>query len=717
MLDIIEHLRSPEAFLTKLRDHCRSLEFPVVIITTGNIAFAPLRLGLMLGQFNYGTRGILDFSHTRLFTARTLRTMLQGAGYDIIEERGIPAPWPLALGHGWASKTLLVLQEALIRISYRLFAYQLAVVCRPKPTLHQLLADAEAASHHRRQEMSTEYQIPTETTASTVNTSDIAPKPSERTSPTTRLGWSFWLSLLTMVTILISARVNVFTHTAKGQLVSENLSLFMNTLRDHLGEYLWFSTHKPPLTYLLHAVVVRLFDNQTIHDHNIFLILVYGWDILAAMCLYRAATLLGCSSILSAIVITIQSLAFISLEQWWGGFHYDHHTQFFTALFVLMASTFLTRPTKRWSVAALSVSAALLVAQSTVNAAVMVMTVTAMLVAVAIRDQWSFRVTTRRLIAGLVAPLLMLGGLVFKNYLVASVPATSNLGGMATIMVVSQAGYLTVDQLRQHVVDANVPSWYLWCFDNATSPLDPNGVPYTGWELHARESGICYPWTEMNSNQWPHDFRPLRDHLSKTGETTLATIVDKDIADSMKRRYLFSGYSPNSSARWIAQYGAVSLQVYRHFVFNHPVAYLKVVRQLNQAFLAGASYPELLKGPDDAFRVEMAHMKDMFAPIGRAYRYLMWFGFWLIIAGWGYLLSVIVANHVFQNRHRYSISNWAIGFATFSLPAIALTIIFSSVVGGENHRYFYQITPYLLMVVLLTITTWWRVVRRLLANR
>ena len=53
--DVIEHIKkvSPET---------------EVIISTANVAFLITRLMLFLGQFNYGKRGILDLTHTRLLT-------------------------------------------------------------------------------------------------------------------------------------------------------------------------------------------------------------------------------------------------------------------------------------------------------------------------------------------------------------------------------------------------------------------------------------------------------------------------------------------------------------------------------------------------------------------------------------------------------------------------------------------------------------------------
>ena len=53
------------------------------MLTTPNVAFVVQRLMLLLGQFNYGKAGILDRTHTRLFTFRTLERLLRDAGFRI----------------------------------------------------------------------------------------------------------------------------------------------------------------------------------------------------------------------------------------------------------------------------------------------------------------------------------------------------------------------------------------------------------------------------------------------------------------------------------------------------------------------------------------------------------------------------------------------------------------------------------------------------------
>jgi 2-polyprenyl-3-methyl-5-hydroxy-6-metoxy-1,4-benzoquinol methylase len=149
MLDVIEHLADPEAFMDRLRDAAQMNPDLILLMSTGNVAFALTRLLLLAGQFNYGKRGILDLTHTRLFTFATLRRLLDGAGFAIVDERGIPAPFPLALGPGPAGRMSLQLNRAAIRLRKQLFAYQAFVVARPVPSLGFLLARASEKSSAR----------------------------------------------------------------------------------------------------------------------------------------------------------------------------------------------------------------------------------------------------------------------------------------------------------------------------------------------------------------------------------------------------------------------------------------------------------------------------------------------------------------------------------------------------------------------------------------
>ena len=140
MLDIIEHLKAPEEFMDELR-FATGCKRPEIIMTTANIGFVATRLMLLFGQFNYGKKGILDATHTRLFTFRSLRELLKQSDYKIIEMRGIPAPFPKALGDNLISRFFIQVNRALIRLSRGLFSYQIFVRAEAKPTVNNLLSE------------------------------------------------------------------------------------------------------------------------------------------------------------------------------------------------------------------------------------------------------------------------------------------------------------------------------------------------------------------------------------------------------------------------------------------------------------------------------------------------------------------------------------------------------------------------------------------------
>jgi hypothetical protein len=119
------------------------------VISTGNVGFIVTRLMLFLGQFNYNKRGILDLTHTRLFTFSSLRRLLRESGFVVEKETGIPAPIPLVVANPFWQKNLMRLQALLIRLSRGLFAYQMFMVVKPLPTLETLLQDAHRHSHQK----------------------------------------------------------------------------------------------------------------------------------------------------------------------------------------------------------------------------------------------------------------------------------------------------------------------------------------------------------------------------------------------------------------------------------------------------------------------------------------------------------------------------------------------------------------------------------------
>jgi glycosyltransferase involved in cell wall biosynthesis len=148
LLDVIEHARAPEAVVDALRNS-GGAHATAVVVSTANVAFFIPRLMLLLGYFHYSARGILDVTHTRLFTFRTLQDLFEQAGYRVEEIRGVPAPFPLAFGDRAFARALMTVNRWLIRLSRSLFSYQIFMIVRPAPSLGSLLESAIESSRAR----------------------------------------------------------------------------------------------------------------------------------------------------------------------------------------------------------------------------------------------------------------------------------------------------------------------------------------------------------------------------------------------------------------------------------------------------------------------------------------------------------------------------------------------------------------------------------------
>lgn len=79
--DVLEHLKDPGAVIRKVRSVLAPAGFLVVSIP--NVAHGSVRLHLLAGNFDYQKYGILDATHLRFFTARSIRELFHSNGYDI----------------------------------------------------------------------------------------------------------------------------------------------------------------------------------------------------------------------------------------------------------------------------------------------------------------------------------------------------------------------------------------------------------------------------------------------------------------------------------------------------------------------------------------------------------------------------------------------------------------------------------------------------------
>jgi glycosyltransferase involved in cell wall biosynthesis len=141
-LDVLEHLTRPEEAVPKIANILKP--GGTLYASTGNIAFLLMRLSLFLGQFNYGKRGILDLTHTRLFTIYSFKKLLANGGFVIHEVHGFGPPIRDMVG---ASPTLRAADTTLgllARVWPRLFAFSFLVIAERADDLEDIYARTAA---------------------------------------------------------------------------------------------------------------------------------------------------------------------------------------------------------------------------------------------------------------------------------------------------------------------------------------------------------------------------------------------------------------------------------------------------------------------------------------------------------------------------------------------------------------------------------------------
>ncbi len=121
--DLIEHLRDPRRFLERVRPLLR--RDGLLVLSTPNVANWAIRLGLLAGRWRYTERGILDRTHTHLFTRNTLREALDATGFRIVTF-DFTAPVPVV-----GTPAVERAAHTVGRVRPSLFAYQFVVAATP----------------------------------------------------------------------------------------------------------------------------------------------------------------------------------------------------------------------------------------------------------------------------------------------------------------------------------------------------------------------------------------------------------------------------------------------------------------------------------------------------------------------------------------------------------------------------------------------------------
>jgi 2-polyprenyl-3-methyl-5-hydroxy-6-metoxy-1,4-benzoquinol methylase len=130
--DILEHLTAPQDLLREIAP----LLSPhgMLMVSVPNISHWYSRIRIGLGLFDYDQRGILDQTHMRFFTRRSLRRHLRGAGFEIVRQEATGLPVEVLIrNEGTVARVLRRLDRLAVSARPTLFGYQFVVQCA-RPT-------------------------------------------------------------------------------------------------------------------------------------------------------------------------------------------------------------------------------------------------------------------------------------------------------------------------------------------------------------------------------------------------------------------------------------------------------------------------------------------------------------------------------------------------------------------------------------------------------
>lgn len=97
--DVLEHLTDPWAVLTRLHGFLR--QGGSLVISLPSVRYMPVLKDLLLqSDFRYTDMGVMDRTHLRFFTQKSMKRMFEECGFHVEKIEGInatPFPWKFAL--------------------------------------------------------------------------------------------------------------------------------------------------------------------------------------------------------------------------------------------------------------------------------------------------------------------------------------------------------------------------------------------------------------------------------------------------------------------------------------------------------------------------------------------------------------------------------------------------------------------------------------------
>lgn len=128
--DVLEHVREPDKLLQGMKKVLRPGGTAVICVP--NIGHWYPRFRTAIGRFDYDQRGILDNTHLRFFTRRSIRRLVEREGFKVRRLEAVGLPLDVLTGGAVVGRLLRVLDQISLSIWPAMFGYQFILEIEPE---------------------------------------------------------------------------------------------------------------------------------------------------------------------------------------------------------------------------------------------------------------------------------------------------------------------------------------------------------------------------------------------------------------------------------------------------------------------------------------------------------------------------------------------------------------------------------------------------------
>jgi len=398
-----------------------------------------------------------------------------------------------------------------------------------------------------------------------------------------------WWASLVLLAILV--RGIAYASRSDGffpALLNAEWIAYAEALRYHFIEYVAHAHVKPPLLHVIHAIPAWL--TTSVEGWGTGLMLVTGMlNVGAVALIFGAAIRLGARPVFVWLAATLAAVSWVLFDI--AFLFHDSTVFFFLGLFVYAGAVVISRGGEG-GYGLLGFSGALLIAQATVQAAIVPVVATILWIVLPDRNR---KARWRHAAAGVGVPLLLLAAIAGKNYAATGLPTTSSLGGHTLLLFASMKNDWDMSRMAGFARSAGAPQWYLWCFENPWVP--PEFSDSTAFRLWQPTSGGCVPTVSHPGEAARPDWDFLLARLGEQGaDGNILSVVREDQRIQREQPYLRTGIGAVLGSNWMAQYNRVSARVAAHVFLKDPRSWLLNGKYVHGNMFAGLGprlYPNL----------------------------------------------------------------------------------------------------------------------------